>query len=153
MIFSLNYNKKFHLFGMFVVVLLLIFSVKFSPDNNREPDKMAQEAEKYRRSSTVFCIIPPYFDFTFYYHFNRENFKKMKTDKVEMKRENVYSIYNLSDINIVLEEAENIVLVDDNSKSVFPESKIYEELWLWGTMEGEKVFKGEGKVTSFIKKK
>lgn len=151
-IFSLGTNKRAHILGMFVIVLSLILSVRFSPDNNREPDKMAEEAKKYHRSTTIFCIMPSYFDLTFYYHFNYQNFEKMKTNKKEMKTDNVYGVYNLSDVNDKLDMAENVVLIDDNIKAVFPESKIYEELSFWGTIEGETVFKGEGKVTSFIKK-
>lgn len=150
-LFSLNFIRRPNYIGMAAVLLLMIFSVKFSPDNNREPDQMAIEAEKYRRKKTLFCVIPPYFDFTFYYHFSNDNFGKMKTDKKEMINENVFGIYNLSDVNQKLIDAENIVLIDDNSKSVLPESKIYEELSSWGTVEGERVFKGQGKVTSFVR--
>lgn len=151
-IFNLLDVSRLKYIGMTLVLAFMIFSVKIIPDNNRQPDIIANYVKELRQENSVVCLIPPYYDLTFYYHYNRIDFGQMEPDKHKMSVENVYGIYSFSDIEDELLNTNQLLVVSDNAEEVLPENDLFERLEIWGEKISEREFAGGARVVEYVHK-
>ncbi len=133
-------------FGAWRFVLLVAVIFGFNPlkTHNRESDKLVAYAKQFGGSVV---ISPPYYDLTFVYHWD-QNLFEAGHEKNALFQHEVYPIYDINDI-AVIQLKKPIVLVDADSKFVFGEQKIKNQLLQKFTMRESRTFLGNYEVVVF----
>ena len=141
----LQMNKKYWIY--FMVIIPLIISVKFIPQNQREPDKMVKIVQADYSPGDLIVICPPFYNLTFLYHYDLSIFKNYKNIDDLQRKTNIESVYNYRDINIKF-SVEKVFFIDANSSFLFKDNGIVENLSKQFSEKKVKLF--EGGYTVFI---
>ena len=153
-IFVAFYDFVFHNFKIkwvfFAVILPMVFSVKFIPRNNREPNKMAAFIKTTKKENDIIAICPPFYDLTFIYHYDLEMFKNYNEFDVNKNQLNVQTIYSYDDI-VFLPENKKIYYVNANSNFLFEGNDIEKKLAEKMLLVESQIFKGDYMIQVYSK--
>ncbi|WP_070136988.1 glycosyltransferase family 39 protein [Crocinitomix algicola] len=83
-------SKRF----LFILCLPLITFFDFIPDNNRNPDNLVEWIHNKSNEKSSIVISPPYFQYTFLYHFDRTLFSNYNNLEGLKFLNNIHPCYN-----------------------------------------------------------
>jgi hypothetical protein len=149
-LFSKVVTEKSEWIIVVLMSILMAGGVGFIPDNNRVPDQVASFVRKEIRADGKVLIVPPYYDLTFIYHFDRRLFSSESMLNRDSSIQNIQAIYNFDDVKDASEHSQ-LILVDDHFDESYPGNNVQAKLKAWGELQQEKVFVGGTKVMVFRK--
>lgn len=112
--------------GLIIIIPMLI-STKWIPDNNRNPDEEAKYVREIISDKSLIAICPPFYDLTFIYHYNQKLFSDYKNFDERKNEKNIQSIYSFEDIEN-WDNFPEIIFIDANSQFTYPGNNIKSEL-------------------------
>lgn len=149
-LFSVVAVKKREWLIVLLMSLLMAGGVNFVPDNNRVPDQVASFVKKELRQDAKILIVPPYYDLTFIYHFDRSLFASdVMLDRAHSVQ-HIQAIYNFDEVKDSSAYSQ-LILVDDHFDESYPGNNVKAKLSAWGRLESEQIFTGGTKVMVFAK--
>ncbi|HIP36033.1 MAG TPA: hypothetical protein EYG85_04195 [Crocinitomix sp.] len=126
--------------------------MQFIPDNNREGDRIAYIVNKKIKQQKLYriYICPPWYNLTFYYHFDKKLFKNTDAIGQLKETEHIKPVYSFDDINIS-EETQQVIFVDAYSNFLFSNNNIKSGFNDNFVLKDSIHFKGDYIVYEFIK--
>ncbi|MBK7129330.1 MAG: glycosyltransferase family 39 protein [Crocinitomicaceae bacterium] len=106
-----------------ILILPLVFSMKFTPDNNREPHNEVETLNMLREPNSRIVICPPFYDLTFLYHYSLSGFQDYKNIDEFLVNERISKAYNFNDIEMWKGET-SVIFLDANSEFLYPDNTI-----------------------------
>jgi len=115
-------------------IICILFISTFKPDksNKRNVRETVEKITNIRDSNTLVLICPSNFILDFVYYYNRDYFKDYNNNDIylnasnHLKKENIYAINNIDDINF--KKWERVIFLDAAADFVSPDNNIRVEL-------------------------
>jgi len=147
LIYPKQLNKKL----LIIFIIPFVISLNYLPNNNREGDKIAAYVKEKVSNSTNYDIYlcPPWYDFTFIYHYNLDIFSDYKSLSDSEKQNQIKPIYNAGEMR--LSDTDNVVFIDCDSYFVLKDNHILDSLKTVFELKDSSTFKGDYKVYIFSK--
>ncbi len=113
-------------------IICILFISTFKPDksNKRNVRETVEKITNIRDSNTLVLICPSNFILDFVYYYNRDYFKDYNNNDIylnasnHLKKENIYAINNIDDINF--KKWERVIFLDAAADFVSPDNNIRE---------------------------
>ncbi len=137
-----------YIFIIPLIAFLVVF--KIIPDNNREGDKMAKFIHKEKKEKFRVFICPPWYNLTFYYHFDQAKFKEYKNLEISKPNQEVVPVYSKSEL-VYSDSIDQYFYVDAGANFVLPENSILPHLKDTLTLVNTVTFKGDYTIYQFNK--
>jgi uncharacterized membrane protein len=137
---ALLWENRFSM-ALFLLVPMMLFC-DYQPDNDRNPNELAQWIHDQETADRSIIICPPFYDLTFLYHYDETIFANPMDKESNMRENQLFSAYTLADIES--EPLQNqVFFVDANASFLYPGNGIKDDLLLEGYQLVEsKEFKG-----------
>lgn len=140
-------TQKLQIYSLILIVPLVI-SMKFIPDNNREPHKEVEKLKELKGPNSRIVICPPFYDLTFLYHYSLSAFQDYKNIERFLVDERVTKAYNFNDIEMWKGET-SVIFLDANSEFLYPDNTIRSGLESEFDQSERFEFKGGVSITKF----
>ncbi len=121
-------NNKYKFIVPSLLCILFIITTKPNITNKRNVRETVQKVKTFENDSTAIIICPYEFSLNFAYYYDIEIFKNVNVKNIydninaDLKKKNIYSIYNISEFNI--KEWNNVVFLDAAADFSYPNNGI-----------------------------
>lgn len=111
----------------FISLVPVILFFKWIPDNNREPNLVAEWVSSVKTPTTQVVICPAFYELSFMYHYNQQVFKDYNNWNAYKSENHIDAVYSMEAIDWN-PEVDAVIYIDSDAGFLYPNNGIIKSI-------------------------